>query len=217
MRKVRNEKIALDMKQLRRMLKEARSGNDIVTRDIDYANDDLDASASARQIERTLTRDLASYGYKGIKVTCISTNGPGGGWPVVTLTGKRSVVDAALEELWGLTEEDIADMYDDEPAPPPVKTSPRRRAPAKREEMAEIEIDYANDELDEPTKREIERSLKYDLSSNGFKNISSRVITMNGPGGGWPLVSLSGKKSDIEEALRVIWGLDDEDIEMYFE
>lgn len=47
----------------------------------------------------------------GIAVTVMNANGPGGGWPEVTLSGERRDVERALREQWATGDAEADDDF----------------------------------------------------------------------------------------------------------
>lgn len=57
-------------------------------------------------VERCIAEMSAIY---GVSLTVVNPRGPGGGWPVVNITGLRENVRRALKEGWHVSDEEMVD------------------------------------------------------------------------------------------------------------
>lgn len=70
----------------------------ITTGEIDFAYGEESYREARRVFENR---------FPGVELTCVRTHGPGGGWPVVTLSGHLDEVTFALSVGWDFEFEDI--------------------------------------------------------------------------------------------------------------
>ena len=85
----------------------------------------------------------------------------------------------------------------------------------KTERKIHVDVDIVEDVLD-GTNPSAHSELNKMLNRNGVK---MKVITMDGPGGGHPLVDLHGTRSNIKKVLKsdAGWGMEERDAEWYLE
>lgn len=77
-----------------------------------------------------------------------------------------------------------------------------------RPKLATVELDYAYtadaENLDEAMA----------IMASRF-GVSLKVVNLHGPGGGWPVIEMTGLTDNVEKALRDGWELDNEDVRMH--
>ena len=117
-----------------------------------------------------------------IKGKVLTMKGPGG-MPLVRLTGKKKDLEAILKDPDGWQDNGFLAGF--------------------IEESADLEEAFIDVDTADPRSREFEKLLrKY--------KIKGKVLTMKGPGGGMPLVRLTGKKKDLEGILKDPKGWEDD-------
>jgi hypothetical protein len=117
-----------------------------------------------------------------IKGKVLTMKGPGG-MPLVRLTGKKKDLEAILKDPKGWQDNGFLAGF--------------------IEESADLDEAFIDVDTSDPRSREFEKLLrKY--------KIKGKVLTMKGPGGGMPLVRLTGKKKDLEGILKDPKGWEDD-------
>ena len=108
-----NQKITLTVGQLKRLVREAKEEDPVVEVYVDatYEDDEISKPITCKKVEDFYSSLIENAGYNGVTVICTNPEGPGGGWPEITLKGYRSIIKKVLEDIWGM--EDDADDYID--------------------------------------------------------------------------------------------------------